>query len=77
MGAVRMIWMTYGLHTDQLRILITPQTFYGKLKQFDFSVASPRTLHIRGGCHKDITDGTDMFTDENMIHKSLTIFHIW
>ena len=41
-----------------------PQTFYGKFKQFDFPVASPRTCHIRGGCHKDITDGTDMFTDE-------------
>ena len=60
--------------TDNLRIIYVsdtdinytsgPQTFYGKFKQFDFSVASPQTLHIRGGCHKDITDGTDVFTDE-------------
>ena len=58
---------TYGLHTDLIRILITPRirkTFYEKFKQFDFSVASTRTLHICGGCHKDITDGTDVFTDE-------------
>ena len=41
-----------------------PQTFNGKFKQFVFSVASPRTHHIHGGCHRDITDGTDVFTDE-------------
>ena len=41
-----------------------PQTFYGKIKQFDFSVVSPQTHHIRGRCHKAITDGTDVFTDE-------------
>ena len=40
------------------------QTFYEKFKQFDFSVASPRTHHICGRCHKDITDGTDVLTDE-------------
>ena len=34
-------------------------TFYRKFKQFHFSVASPRTLHIHGGCHKDIMDGMD------------------
>ena len=62
-GAVR---TTYRLHTDQLRILINlaSANLYGKFKQFDFSVVCPRTHQIRGGCHKDITDGTDMFTDE-------------
>ena len=77
MGAVRIIWMTYGLLTDQLQIFITRgirKTFYRKFKQFDFSMASPRTHHICGGCHKDITDSTDM---KNMIRKSFTIFHIW
>ena len=24
----------------------------------------PRTVHIRGGCHKDFKDGKDVFTDE-------------
>ena len=37
-----------------------PQTFYGKFKQFDLT----RTLYIFGGCHKDVTAGTDLFTDE-------------
>ena len=40
-----------------------PQTFYGKFKQFDFSVASPRTLPIHGGCHKDITNSAAVYTD--------------
>ena len=61
-------------NTDDIRIIYGsvadinntwhPQTFYGKFKQFDFSVASQRTHHIHGGCHKDIMDGTDVFTDE-------------
>ena len=52
--------ITYGSDTD----INYTQTFYGKFKQFHFSVAPPRTLHICGRCHKDITNGTDMFTDE-------------
>ena len=46
---------------------LDPQTFYRKFKQLDFFVASPRTLHIHGGCHNDITDGTDVFTDEKSL----------
>ena len=34
------------------------------IQAVDFSVASPRTLPIHGGCHKDIMDGTNVFTDE-------------
>ena len=33
-----------------------PQSLYGKIKQFDFSVASPQTHGICSGSHKDITD---------------------
>ena len=61
-------------NTDDIRIIyrsvadisytLQPQPFYGKFKQFDFSVASPRTHHIHGGCHKAITDGTNVFMDE-------------
>ena len=58
--------ITYGSDTD-INCTWDPQTFYGKFKQFDFSVVSPRTLHIRGECHKDITDGTDVFTDEKYL----------
>ena len=58
-GAVRTLRTTYGLHTDPIWILITPW-----ISKFDFSVASPQTLHIRGGCHKDITNGTNVFMDE-------------
>ena len=52
--------MTYGSVAD-INYTWHPQTIYGKLKH---GMTSPRTLHIRGGCHKDITDGTDVFTDE-------------
>ena len=41
-----------------------PQTFYGKLKQFDFTVKGLRTQQICGTCHKDIMDATDVFMDE-------------
>ena len=54
--------ITYGSNTD-INYTSGPQTFYRKFKQLDFSVASTRTLHICGGCHKDITDSMDMFTD--------------
>ena len=60
--------ITYGFNAD-INYTYDPQTSYGKFKQFDFSVVSPRTHHICGGCHKDITDA--------MICKSLTIFQIW
>ena len=63
MGAVKTLRMTYGSDTD-INYTSGPQTFYEKFKQFDFSGASPRILHIRGGCHKYITDGTDVFKDE-------------
>ena len=46
------------------------------MKQFDFSVASPRTHGIRAGSHKDIMDVTDGVRTEKMIHKSLNIFYI-
>ena len=55
--------ITHGSNTD-INYTWHPQTFYGKFKQFDFSINGLRTQHIRGGCHKDITDGTDMFTDK-------------
>ena len=57
------IQITYGSVAD---IIYTwhRQTVYGKFKQFDFSMASPQTHYIRGGCHKDIMHGMDMFTDE-------------
>ena len=57
------LWITCGLVVD-INYTWHPQNFYGKFKQFDFSVVSSRTLHIRGGCHKDIKHGMDMFTDE-------------
>ena len=63
MGAVRIIRMTYRLVAD-INYTWHPQTFHRKFKQFDFSVASPRTHHIHGRRHKDITDGMDVFMDE-------------
>ena len=36
----------------------------------DFSMASPRTLHIHGGSHKDITDGTYVCTDEKCLPQT-------
>ena len=56
-------WFTYESVAD-INYIWHPQTFYEKFKQSDFSLASPRTLHIRGRCHKDITDGTDVFMDK-------------
>ena len=47
--------ITYQSDTD-INYTSDPQTFYRKFKQFDFSVGSPWTLHICGGCHNDITD---------------------
>ena len=41
-----------------------PQTFYRKFKQFDFSIKGLRTQHIRDGCHKDIRNAMNVFTDE-------------
>ena len=55
--------ITYRSNTD-INYTSDPKTFYGKFKQFNFSVVSPWTLYIRGGCHKDIMDGTDVFMDE-------------
>ena len=40
------------------------KSFYRKIKQFDFSVASLWTHSICGGCHKDITDVKDKLTAE-------------
>ena len=68
MAAVRMLGTIYGLHTDQLRILITPVI----RKTFTENSSSSWTFpwHPRGHfpsmarCHKGIMDGTDVFTDE-------------
>ena len=54
--------MRYRRATD-INYRYDPQSLYGKFKQFDFSVASPRTHGIRIGSHKDITDVTDGHTD--------------
>ena len=48
------IRIPYGSVTD-IKYTSDPQTFYGKFKQFAC------------GCHKDITDGTDVFTDEKCL----------
>ena len=56
------ILITYGSDTD-INYPRHPQTFYGTFKQFDFSVEVPQTVDIRDGCHKDIKDGKDVFTD--------------
>ena len=60
------IQITYGSVAD-INYTWHPQTFYGKFKQFDFSVKGVRTQHIRDRCHKDITDSTDMFMDEKCL----------
>ena len=52
--------ITYGSVAD-INYTWHPPTFYGKFKQFVFSVAFPWTLHIHCRCHKDITDSTDVF----------------
>ena len=59
------IWITYRSVAD-INYTWHLQTFYLKFKQFDFSVASPRTLHIRGRCHKDITNGMYVFMDDKI-----------
>ena len=41
-----------------------PQTFYGKFKQFDLSVKGLWTHYIHGGCHKDVRDDKDIYTDK-------------
>ena len=78
-GAVRTIRMTYGIEKDHfadINYTWHQQTFYGKFKQFDFSVKGLRIQHIHDRCHKDIRDATDMFMD-GKYEKSLTISHIW
>ena len=50
--------MRYGRATD-INYRYDPQSLYGKFKQFDFSVASPRTHDNCIGSHKDITDIMD------------------
>ena len=50
--------MRYGRPTN-INYRYDLRSLYGKFKQFDFSVASPRTHDIRIGNHKDITDVTD------------------
>ena len=55
--------MTYGSVVD-INYTWHLETFYGKFKQFDFSVKGLRTQHIRDGCHKDIRDTTDVFMYE-------------
>ena len=52
-GAVRMLRKTYRLHTDQIRILITPDI----CKSFKENTSL-------GRCHKDIKNGEDVFADE-------------
>ena len=49
---------------DELRMSQDQQKFYGKIKQFDFSVTSLWTHHIHDRCHKDIRDVKDELTDE-------------
>ena len=62
-GASRTLGTTYGLHTDQLWILITPKIRKPFIEKSS-SRLSPRTPFICGGCHKDITDDKDVFTDK-------------
>ena len=50
--------MRYGRATD-INYRYDPQSLYGKFKQLNFSVASPRTHGICIGSQKDITDVTD------------------
>ena len=59
----RDLQITYGSIAD-INYTCHTQTFYGKIKQFDFSVASPQILPIRGGCHNYIMNGMDVFMDE-------------
>ena len=57
---------TYGLDTDELQIIITPnicKPFTEKIKLFDFSMECLRTSCIRDGSHKDNRDDTDEYTD--------------
>ena len=69
----RMGIQTIRILTDELMMRYTrdtdinygkdPQSLYKKIKQFDFSMASPRTHGIHGGSHKDITNFTVGRTD--------------
>ena len=49
---------SHGRATD-INYRYDSQGLCGKFKQFDFSVASPRTHGISIGSHKDITEITD------------------
>ena len=60
----------YLLHLVSTNLLRKSQAVY-------LSVKGLRTQHISGGFHKDITNATGVLKDENMIRKSLKIFHIW
>ena len=80
MGAVRTIQMTYGLHTDQLWILITPG-ICKPLSENSSSLIVPWRPH---GHFISVADATRMLQTvrtcsrmKNIIRKSLTIFHIW
>ena len=60
------IRITYGSVADT-NYTWHPQIFYRKFKQFYFSVKGLRTQHIHDGCHKDIMNCTDVFTDEKCL----------
>ena len=53
--------ITYGLVTD---INYSKDPLMEKSRSLIF-LWQPQTLHIHGGCHKDIADGPDVFMDEN------------
>ena len=59
--------ITYGSNTD-INCTWQLQSFYGKFKQFDFSIKGLRTKHII------IQTCPQM---KKIIRKPLTIFHIW
>ena len=65
--------MRYGRAMD-INHRYDPQSLFGKFKQFDFSVASPRTHGICIGSHKVIKTLRMAVQAERMIHKSLNIF---
>ena len=67
-GAVRTLQTRYGLSTDQIQILITP-SIRKPFTENSSSLIFLRRFHgqvdIRDGCHKDIKDNKNVFTDEN------------
>ena len=80
MGAVRTIRMTYGLHTDQLGILITP----GIRKPFTENSSSLIFPWRPHGHFTSVADATMILRTvrtcsqvKYIICKQLTIFHIW